>query len=211
MKPEFAMASTVQSVPTPALRRARKGVRLFLIRLLNYASNHWVNRVPSYGFRHSWYRSTLGVVLGEGSGVHLGCYIWFDGPGRLRRERLLTIGDHSRINRNCCLDVRGGISIGNNVSISPEVAILTMAHGVDDPRFRSIVKPVRIEDHAWIGTRAIILPGVTVGKGAVIAAGAVVSRNVAAGTIVGGVPARPIGRRGIDPSYVLDEPFPLFE
>jgi maltose O-acetyltransferase len=186
-------------------------LKLLAIRLLNYLTNYWVNRVPSFRLRHFWYRSALGIQLGEGAGIYLGCYIWFNGPGRLRRDHLLTIGDHTRVNRNCCLDARGGLSIGSNVSISPEVAMLTMQHGSDDPEFRTVVSPVTIEDHVWIGTRAMILPGVTIGKGAIVAAGAVVTRDVPARAIVGGVPARPIGRRGIDPAYVLAERLPLFE
>ncbi len=187
------------------------GLKLFLIRALNYLTNHGVNRIPSFRFRHLWYRAVLGVHLGPASGIHLGCYIWFNGPGQLRREGLLTIGHHTRINRNCCLDARGGLSIGSNVSVSPDVTILTMQHGGDDPEFRAVVQPVTIGDHVWIGMRAMILPGVRVGRGAVVAAGAVVTRDVAAGDVVGGVPARPIGRRGIDPAYLLEEAFPLFE
>ena len=204
-------AVLASSVTAATQSGSAKGVKLFAIRLHNYLTNYWVNRIPSFAFRHFWYRATLGIELGKGAGVHLGCYIWFTGPGRMRRERLLTIGDNTRVNRNCCLDARGRLSIGRNVSISPEVAILTMQHGYDDPSFATEVKPVKIEDHVWIGTRATILPGVTIGRGAVVAAGSVVTRDVTPRTIVGGVPARPIGRRAIDPAYVQADRFPLFE
>lgn len=205
------MASLDRSRTTVVSRSESGPVKLFLIRLINYLTNYWINRVPSYHVRHGWYRRVLGVRLGEGSGIHLGCYIWFTGPGRMRREGLLAIGHHSRINRSCCLDARGGLFIGNNVSVSAEVVILTMEHLKDDAHFSTVTRPVRIEDHAWIGVRAMLMPGVTVGRGAVVAAGAVVTRDVAAGDVVGGVPARPISRRAIDPAYLLDEPFPLFE
>jgi maltose O-acetyltransferase len=160
--------------------------------------------------RHFWYRRILGIQLGEGSAIFLGCYIWFGGLRNLRHGGL-RIGQHCRINRNCCLDVRGTLSIGNNVSISPDVTILTMQHFYDDPVFSDDFRAVVIEDHVWIGTRGMIMPGVTVGHGAVVAAGAVVTKDVEPLDIVGGVPARPIGRRTLEPTYKLDGPLPLFE
>lgn len=106
----------------------------------------------------------------------------------------------------------GGLRIGANASVSPEVAILTSSHDVNDPNFITVNHGVVIEDHAWIGTRATILPNVTIGRGAVVAAGSVVTRDVPPLTIVAGVPAKPVGTR--DPAntkYVFDVPAPLFE
>ena len=186
-------------------------MRLIGLRLVNFITNYLISHVPSYGIRHGWYRHVLGVRLGRRAAVHLGCYIWYFGPSTLRRERLLQIGERSRINRDCCLDARGGLWIGNDVSVSPGVTILTAEHPPDDIQFRVETRPVRIEDHVFIGTRAIILPGVTLGSGAVVAAGAVVTRDVPPLTIVGGVPARRIGRRQHIPSYRLEGPLPSFE
>ena len=187
------------------------GVRLFVVRVLGYLTNYVVSHIPSYAFRRLWYQRALGITFGKNAGVHLGCHLWFYGPGQIRRDGV-TIGDYSRINRDCCLDVRGGLKIGDNVSISPEVAILTAEHGVNDPGFRVEAQQVVIEDHAWIGTRAIILPGLTLGRGSVVAAGAVVTRDVPPLAIVGGVPARTIGTRSEQAlDYVLDGGFPLFE
>jgi acetyltransferase-like isoleucine patch superfamily enzyme len=195
----------------PGPRSFRGAVRLFVIRLINWLTNYIVCHVPSFKLRHAWYRRILGIELGKNSGVHLGCYIWFYGPGQLRRDGL-TIGAYSRINRNCCLDARGPLRIGDNVSISPEVTILTAFHRVDDPKFRVESRPVVIEDHVWIGSRATILSGVTLGRGSVVAAGAVVSRDVGPLEIVGGVPARPIGKRPAEAlAYTLDGPLPFFE
>jgi maltose O-acetyltransferase len=182
-----------------------------VVRLLNYATNHVVNRVPSFAFRRAWYRKVLGISLGDHAGVHLGCYLWFFGPGQVRRSGC-SIGSGTRINRDCCLDIRGPLHIGNNVSISPEVAILTAQHRIDSPDFALVTKPVVIGDNVWIGMRATILPGTTIGHGAVVAAGAVVTGSIRPLTVVAGVPARPIGGRAADAAaYVLDQPFPLFE
>ena len=131
------MSSSVQtslSEQVGEIRSLGAGARVKLlgIRALNYLTNYVVNRIPSYTLRHLWYRRILGVQLGEGAGILLGCYIWFYGPGQMRRNGL-RIGDNCRINRNCCLDARDALTIGNNVSISPDVTILTTQHLHDDP------------------------------------------------------------------------------
>jgi maltose O-acetyltransferase len=181
------------------------------VRVVNYLTNHVVSRVPSYRVRHAWYRRVLGLSIGPGSGVHLGCYLWFYGPGQLRRSGV-RIGANTRINRDCCLDARGPLHIGDNVSVSPEVAILTTQHGLDAPGFPLESRPVVIEDHVWIGMRAMILPGTTIGRGAVVAAGAVAKGTIPPMAVVAGIPARPIGARSPEAlDYQLDTPFPLFE
>jgi maltose O-acetyltransferase len=186
-------------------------LRTLAIRFLNFLSNSVVNRVPSFGLRGAWLQRALGIEIGAGTGVHRGCYVWFYGPGHTRRSGT-RMGANTRINRDCCLDVRGRLVIGDNVSISPEVAILTMQHDLRDVDFSLQGGDVVIEDHAWIGMRATILPGTTIGRGAVVAAGAVVSGIVAPLAVVGGVPARPIATRPDEAThYVLDEPLPLFE
>ena len=88
---------------------------------------------------------------------------------------------------------RGGIAIGENVLVGPRVSFETVSHGLvyEPGRGRDLcTKPIVVEDEAWIGAGAIILQGVRIGRGSVIAAGAVVSSDVPAGTLVGGVPAR---------------------
>ncbi|HAL27281.1 MAG TPA: acyltransferase [Chloroflexi bacterium] len=191
-------------------RRSRDGVRLFLIRVLNYLTNHVVSHVPSFAFRRLWYRGVLGIELGHHTGIHLGCYLWFYGPGQIRRSRT-RIGAFSRINRSCTLDLRGGLEIGENVSVSAETLILTMAN-MENGRTHSQAKPVVIEDHVWIGMRAIVMPGVRLGRGSVVAAGAVVTSDVPPLTTVFGAPARPVGTRPeSDLDYVLEGSFPLFE
>jgi maltose O-acetyltransferase len=181
------------------------------VAVVNYVTNHLVNRVPSYRLRHGWYRGVLGLDLHHDAGIHLGCYVWFYGLGQIRRSGV-RIGAKTRINRDCTLDVRGPLSIGDNVSISPEVAILTTQHRLDTPGFPPESRAVVIEDHVWIGMRAIVLPGTTIGRGAVVAAGAVVRGDIPPLTVVAGVPARPVATRpeaAVD--YDFDWPFPLFE
>jgi acetyltransferase-like isoleucine patch superfamily enzyme len=193
------------------LSSERRSLRLFVIRLLNFVTNYVVRFVPSFAMRRFWYSRVLGLTFGPHAGVHLGCYLWFYGPGGIRRAGS-RIGAYSRINRDCCLDFRGSIRIGENVSISPEVVILTAAHRVDDPAFRVEVKPVVIEDYVWVGTRAMILPGVKLRRGSVVAAGAVVTKEVPPLAIVAGVPARQVGTRPEHAlGYTLDTNFPLFE
>ncbi len=185
--------------------------KVFLIRVLNYVTNHVVAHVPSFALRRLWYTRALGARLGRGSGIHLGCYVWFYSPGQVRRGGLV-IGEHSRVNRDCTLDVRGGLRIGDNVSISPEVMILTAQHPVDDPAFRVATAAIVLEDHVFVGSRAIVMPGVTLGRGSVVAAGAIVTRDVPPLAIAAGVPARVVGQRSeAATAYVLDAPFPLFE
>ncbi len=120
---------------------------------------------------------------------------WLDTPGGLK------IGANSIINQHCRLDSRGGLSIGSNVSISADVCILTADHDIQSPKFAGRSAPVVVDDYVYIGTRAMILPGVSIGVGAVVAAGAVVTRNVAAYSVVGGVPARLIGQRNRTLNY----------
>lgn len=207
-----ALRATPRLEPGPVARPGfNDRVRLLRVRTLTYLTNYLIGNLPSFALRRGWYRRMLGISLGPQSGIHLGCYLWFYGPGQIRRDGV-SIGAYSRINRDCTLDVRGGLTIGDNVSVSPQVSILTASHGVADPEFRVENRRVVIEDNVFVGTRAMILPGVTLGRGSVVAAGAVVARDVPPLAIVAGVPARIVGERPEAAThYVLDSSFPLFE
>ena len=203
-------AAAEPDTPAEAAPRAGSALRLFAVRVLNYLTNHVVNRVPSFTLRRLWYARVLGIRLGDGSGVLLGCYVWFYGPHQIRRSGV-RIGDRSRVNRDCTLDLRGGLVIGDDVSISPEVAILTSAR-MANSQSAGEGKPVVIEDNVWIGMRALIMPGVTLGRGSVVSAGAVVVRDVPPLSVVFGSPARTVGTRTeAEAEYTLDSPLPLFE
>jgi len=113
----------------------------------------------------------------------------FFGPERV------TIGDDCLIGANSVIWGDGGLTIGSQVLISAGCSIVTLSHPVDlDDRAtgRLVLAPVVIADHAWIGTRATVLPGVSIGRGAIVGAGAVVTHDVPPMTTVVGVPARPV-------------------
>ncbi len=160
-----------------------------------YAANHLINRVPHHRFRLFCYRRLLGFEIGQGSFILM--ETWFDA------RKQLKLGNNSVINQKCRIDTRGGVTIGQNVSISAEVCILTADHDLHCSQFTGRSRPVTIEDYVFIGTRAMILPGVTLGKGSAVAAGAIVTRDVPAFTIVAGVPAKPISTRSNTLNYTI--------
>lgn len=152
--------------------------------------------VPSHWFRRVVYRRLLRVNIGAHSSLHRHC--------RMYRPQGICIGKHTVVNRNVILDGRMGLIIGNNVSISEGVAVFSLEHDPNSPTFANRGGCVFIADRVFVGSRAIILPGVKIGEGAVVAAGAVVTHDVAPFTIVGGVPAKPIGQRTQNLTYTLN-------
>lgn len=107
----------------------------------------------------------------------------------------ITVGKRVFINSGCCFQDQGGIEIGDDCLIGHQVVIATLNHDPMPDRRKSMTPaPVRIGRNVWIGSHATILPGVTVGDDAIIAAGAVVTKDVPAGTIAAGVPAKTIKR-----------------
>jgi acetyltransferase-like isoleucine patch superfamily enzyme len=145
--------------------------------------------------RHALYRQVFRISVPKDSIIYCGARVFH--PWRIR------IGSHSIIGDHAFLDGRAGLYIGNNVNIAGEVRIYTMDHDIDDPEFAGRDAPVIIRDRVFIGSRVTILPGVTINEGAAIAAGAVVTRDVPAWTLVGGVPAAFIRKRE-ENHYPLD-------
>lgn len=107
--------------------------------------------------------------------------------------KYITIGKDVFINMGCTFMDRGGITIEDKVLIGPKVNLITENHP-EDPELRRFVyaKPIHIKKGAWIGASATVLPGVTIGENAIVAAGAAVTKNVPDNAIVGGVPAKVI-------------------
>jgi maltose O-acetyltransferase len=109
----------------------------------------------------------------------------------------LTIGAHCFVGR-AELAVHAPLTLGACVCINDGVKILTASHDVMDAKWRTLAQPIVIEDHVWIATNALILPGVTLGRGAVVAAGAVVVKDVPPLGIVAGNPARLLDKCRVD-------------
>lgn len=105
--------------------------------------------------------------------------------------RNLHIGKQVFINSNSMFTDLGGIYIGDRVLIGPNVTIASVNHRIIPEERRNLeLRPVYIHDNAWLGANVTVTPGVKIGENAIVAAGAVVTRNVSSNTIVGGVPAR---------------------
>jgi acetyltransferase-like isoleucine patch superfamily enzyme len=175
--------------------------------------------IPSHTIRLFLYRHLYRIKIGKDSSIH-----WL---ARFNLPSGIEIGHNTIIGNDAFLDGRfrrkwdskenkfvryvkdffspseRPLRIGNNVSIAGEVRIYTMEHDLDDPNFIEIGAPVIIEDYAVIGTRVTILPGVTIGRGAVVASGAVVTKDVPTFTVVGGVPAKYIKDRNKNLTYTL--------
>ena len=159
---------------------------------LEYCVNDILPHIP-FWFVRRWYLRLWGAQIGKGSFVMKKNYI-------MNCSRL-KMGTYSHINRGCTIDARGNITIGNNVSISHGVYIMTGSHDHQAKNFIGRFMPICIDDYAWIGVGAVVLQGVHIGKGAVICAGAVVTKDVGDYEIVGGVPSKKIGERTHDLCY----------
>lgn len=191
------------------VRRGASMIRQTSAATVKYATNYIIAYVPSHTIRNAWYRRVLGWDIGHSVSILMGPYIQMTGIRTSGRR--VSIGNGTVVNQKCLIYTSGGLVIGNNVSISAEVALITGTHDINDPNFPSDYRPIVIDDYAWIGTRAMVLQGVTIGQGAVVMAGAVVTKDVEPFAVVGGVPAKQITERTLrNPSYQLMEP-PLFE
>ncbi len=107
----------------------------------------------------------------------------------------LTVGKNTIVNRGCYLDNRRGLTIGENVVIAHDTKIYTLGHDINDPYFKTKGSSIVIGDYAVLFSNVLVMPGVTIGRGAVVLPGAVVTKNVPEMTIVGGNPAKEIGLR----------------
>jgi len=147
---------------------------------------HLIGCVPCHCFRRFCYRLAR-IKIGKGSTIHT--------KTRFYNPRNIIIGEDTIVGEGAVLDGRARLIIGSHVDIVSEVMIYNSQHDIENENFTAVDKPVVIEDYVFIGPRAIILPGVTIGKGAIVAAGAVVTKDVPPYAIVGGVPAKIIGER----------------
>lgn len=159
----------------------------------------WVSEIPSHHIRNFFYRYAYLVEMEPKVVIYYGLEI--------RKPTNLRIGTGSIIGDRAILDARSGIFIGRDVNLSSNVSIWSLQHDYRDPFFKCTPEhfgPVIIKDRVWIGPNVIILPNVEIGEGAVIAGGAVVTKNVPPYTVVGGVPAKVIGKRSNNLEYHFD-------
>lgn len=163
--------------------------------VLDYILNTFVNKIPFPKIRMELYRNA-GMDVDPTSNIMMHAFVL--------QARSIHIGPNCIIGPFTTLDGRGTLSVGKNVNIAGEVLTICGHHDVDSPTAEGLLGKVVIEDNAWIAMRATILPGVTVGEGAYVAAAALVNRDVEPYTLVGGVPARKIRDRNRDIQYKLE-------
>lgn len=113
----------------------------------------------------------------------------------VRNPNGLVIEDGVNIGPKCLLDARRGLTIRSNAVVAYEAIIWTLNHDYNDIHFKGKGAPTEIGEYAWICSRSIILPGLKIGKGAIVASGAIVTKDVPDYAIVGGVPAKILGYR----------------
>jgi acetyltransferase-like isoleucine patch superfamily enzyme len=190
--PAVKQAAETLGVAEP-LRRFKIGI-IPLQEGISLISMAFVGWLPIRKLRHLLYRR-MGMRLAGTAIVHRGLEV--------RDPRQVEIGEDTIVGSDVILDARKGITIGRHVNISSQAAIWTLQHDHRDPTFDVIRAPVVVGDRAWLSFRCTILPGVTVGEGAVVAAGAVVTKDVPPYAIVGGVPAKVIAERTRELHYEL--------
>lgn len=165
----------------------------------------FTGRIPSHLMRNFIYRHVYHLTLGKKAIIY--------GGSEIRAPYNIAIGEGTIIGDDSKLDGRNGIIIGKNVNFSTGVWIWTDQHNTQCPHFSCVNQggPVIVDDRAWISCRTVLLPGVHIGEGAVIAAGAVVTDDVEPFSIYGGIPAKKIGERNKDLVYEFSgKPLPFY-
>ena len=166
---------------------------LWYLGFLNYV----VTYVPLPRLRHFLLRRMYFIKIGPGSYVHMGV--------KYKRPRSIEIGRNSVINPGVLLDGRISLKIGDNVDIGEQVSFYCGGHDVQSPDYRAFMEATAVGDRACIYARAMVIRGVNIGEGAVVAAGSIVTKDVPPYTIVAGIPAKKIGERSRDLRYELSQ------
>ena len=162
--------------------------KFFLVEFLNLTYVFFPNPIRRY------YLRLFGLVIdSRKSCIHRKCKFFHIGKFRMGRDSVINFG--------CYIDNRRGVYIGNNVGIAHNTKIYTLGHNLDDPTFSTKGAPVYIEDNVFVFSNAIVMPGVTIGEGAIVLAGSVVTKNVAPWTVVGGNPAKIVRVRSQNIDY----------
>jgi acetyltransferase-like isoleucine patch superfamily enzyme len=180
----------MRSVRDIFLVGARRGTQICTV-LVYYAFNYWLTYLPVHCLRVFYLRRLMRIRVGRGSFIHMGCVFY---------ERV-SIGRNSVIGRSCHL--LGNITIKDNVSITAQSYIFSSSHYKDSPTFEAYTRPVIIEDYAWLGARAMVLPGVTIGRGSVLGANSTATKDIPEFSVYVGSPAKQIGVRSRHLTYTL--------
>lgn len=133
----------------------------------------------------------------------MGAYVYVGRNLDVRQPRNISLGDRVVLNKRALLDGRGGLTIEHDVDIAQEANIWTQQHDYNNPNHKTTNKPVFIGHHSWICARSVILPGVNVAPGTVLATCAVLTKDTSEKSIMGGVPAHFITLRNNDLEYKL--------
>lgn len=172
----------VSAVPLFLLNKfLRGGINRFL--------DYNISTFPSNHIR-KWFYKGLGAKIGNNVIFHF--------ETEIRCHYKLKIGKGSIIGDNAILDARSGLELGENVNISSNVSIYTLQHDHRNPYFACPTNKkmnVTIKNRVWLGSNVIVLPGVTIGEGAVCCAGCVVTKDIEPYTVVAGIPAKKVGER----------------
>ena len=192
------VVTAADSFPSKRRKWLKKLIGRYYLGLIRYYDIQ-VGMLPSHRLRNFIYKTVFGVRMAENAVIYFG--------SEIRAHENLVIGRGSIIGDKAILDARNGIRIGENVNFSSGVSIWTEQHDHRDPYFKcnsSEHFEVVIKDRAWIGPNVIILHSVTIGEGAVVGAGSVVTKNVSPYTVVGGIPAKEINKRTSELKYTFD-------
>lgn len=190
MKDKNGQVLSSQNIFEKVINRIKTIILEFWLMILRF-----VGFIPIHFVRKFFYILS-GIEIPLDSTIHIGAN--FFNPSNVSIGHDTIVGDH------CFLDGRASLTIGNHVGIASQVLIYNDEHDINSSNYGNSFGPVTIGDYVFIGPRVIILPNTKIGKGAVIAAGAVVTKDIPEYEIWGGVPAKKISDRKIkNPNYKL--------
>ena len=155
-----------------AMRNILLQIKFFLVAFLNLSYNLFPNPIRKF------YLLIWGIKIGRHSSIHRFCRFFHIGK--------FEVGKNSTINFGCYIDNRRGVKIGDNVGIAHNTKIYTLGHNIDSPYFETKGAPVVIENDVFIFSNVLIMPGVTIHRGAVVLSGSVVTKDVREYSVVGG-------------------------
>lgn len=188
----YSTLSLLKSLTLSTVKHIKNIIFIFYTFYVYVFLNRFVFKIPFWSIRKLFCK--LLFKIGKRTKIDMDVFFY--------EPRHLKLGNNSHINRNCILDSRGKIVIGDKVSISFGVSLITGSHEVNSPNFKYKPTQIIIDNYVWIGANATVIGNVHIGERAVVCAGAVVTKDVDSFTIVGGVPAKIIGKRNTHLIYI---------